>query len=61
MKYNIILPQEAITFSLTDDLSNKFIQVVEGNFETQTFLSTGAQLYTQTVLFNGDIDIWQYA
>jgi hypothetical protein len=57
LKYNIILPQEAITFSLTDDLSNKFIQVVEGNFETQTFLSTGAQLYTQTVLFNGDIDI----
>lgn len=57
LKYNIILPQEAITFSLTDDLSNKFIQVVEGDFETQTFLSTGAQLYTQTVLFNGDIDI----
>lgn len=57
LKYNIILPQEAITFSLRDDLSNKFIQVVEGNFETQTFLSTGAQLYTQTVLFNGDIDI----
>lgn len=57
LKYNIILPQEAITFSLTDDLSNKFIQVVEGNFETQVFISTGGQLYTQNVLFNGDIDI----
>ena len=57
LKYNIILPQEAITFSINEDLSNKFIQVVEGSFETQTFLSSGGQLYTQTVLFNGDIDI----
>jgi len=57
LKYNIILPQEAITFSLADDLSNKFIQVVEGNFETQVFMSSGGQLYSQNVLFNGDIDI----
>lgn len=57
LKYNIILPQEAITFSLADDLSNKFIQVVEGTFETQVFMSSGGQLYSQNVLFNGDIDI----
>lgn len=57
MKYNIILPQEAATFSVSDDVSNKFIQIVEGNFETQTFISQGGQLYTQNVLFNSDIDI----
>lgn len=57
LKYNIILPQEAITLFISDDISNKYIQVVEGNFESQTFMVYGGQLYTQTVLFNGDIDI----
>lgn len=57
LKYNVVLPQEAIVFSVSDDISNKYIQLVEGNFETQTFISTGAQLYTQTVLFNGDADL----
>lgn len=57
LKYNVVLPQEAITFSISDDIANKYIQVVEGNFETQTFIATGGQLYTQTVLFNGDIDV----
>ena len=57
LKYNIVLPQEAITFSVGDDISNKFVQVVEGNFEKQSFVVNGGQLYTQSVLFNGDIDI----
>lgn len=57
LKYNIILPQEAITFAISDDVSNKYLQVVEGSFETQSFMVYGGQLYTQTVLFNGDIDI----
>lgn len=57
LKYNIVLPQEAITFAISDDVSNKYLQVVEGSFETQSFIVTGGQLYTQTVLFNGDIDI----
>lgn len=57
LKYNIILPQEAITYAISDDVSNKYLQVVEGNFETQSFMVYGGQLYTQTVLFNGDIDI----
>lgn len=57
LKYNIVLPQEAITFAISDDVSNKYIQVVEGTFETQSFMVHGGQLYTQTVLFNGDIDI----
>lgn len=57
LNYSILLPQEAITFSVADDVSNKFIQVVEGTFETQTFMVKGGQLYTQTVLFNSDIDL----
>ena len=57
LKYNIVLPQEAITFAISDDISNKYLQVVEGSFETQSFMVYGGQLYTQTVLFNGDIDI----
>ena len=57
LNYSIILPQEAITFSVADDVSNKYIQVVEGTFETQTFMVKGGQLYTQTVLFNSDIDL----
>lgn len=57
LNYSIVLPQEAITFSVADDISNKFIQVVEGTFETQTFMVKGGQLYTQAVLFNSDIDL----
>jgi hypothetical protein len=57
LNYSILLPQEAITFSVADDVSNKFLQVVEGTFETQTFMVKGGQLYTQTVLFNSDIDL----
>ena len=57
LNYSVILPQEAITFSVADDVSNKFIQVVEGTFETQTFMAEGGKLYTQTVLFNTDIDL----
>ena len=57
LKYNIVLPQEAITFAVGEDVSNKHIQVVEGSFETQTFVVEGGELYTQNVLFNGDIDI----
>lgn len=57
LNYSILLPQEAITFSVADDVSNKFVQVVEGTFETQTFMVKGGQLYTQAVLFNSDIDL----
>ena len=57
LNYSILLPQEAITFSVADDVSNKFLQVVEGTFETQTFMVKGGQLYTQAVLFNSDIDL----
>lgn len=57
LTYNIVLQQEAITFATNGSNSNKYLQVVEGTFESQTFLASGGQLYTQNVLFNGDIDI----
>ena len=54
--YNIVLPQEAITLSVENDNANKFLQAVEGTYETQEFFSQGGQLYTQNVMLNGDID-----
>lgn len=55
--YNIILPQEAIVMSVDRDNSTKYLTIVEGSFETQQFVSNGGQLYTITVLFNGDADL----
>lgn len=54
--YNVVLPQEAITLSIINDNANKFLQAVEGTYETQVFYSQGGQLYTQNVKLNGDID-----
>ena len=56
LQYNIILPQEAIIMNLEKNNDNKYIYIVEGKFETQSFVSTGGQLYSQNVVFNGDID-----
>lgn len=55
--FNAILPQEAIVLSPRLDNNTKYITVVEGNFETQTFVSTGGELYTINVPFNGDCDV----
>lgn len=57
MTYNIILPQEAIVVNLDRDNSSKYLYVVEGHFETQTFISQGGQLYSINVPFSGDADI----
>lgn len=57
LQYNIILPQEAIIMNIEKDNNNRYMYVVEGKFETQTFVATGGQLYTQNVIFNGDIDL----
>jgi hypothetical protein len=57
MTYNIILPQEAIVVNLDRDNSSKYLYVVEGHFETQTFISRGGQLYSINVPFSGDADI----
>lgn len=55
--FNLILPQEAIVLSPRMDNSTKFLTVVEGKFESQTFMATGGELYTINVPFSGDCDI----
>ena len=57
LRYNIILPQEAIVLSIDKDNSSRFIYAVEGRFESQTFLSTGGQYYTQNFKFLGNLDV----
>ena len=57
LQYNIILPQEAIIMNIDKDNNNKYLYAVEGKFETQTFISSGGKLYTQNVIFTGDMDV----
>lgn len=57
LKYNIILPQEAIVMSVNRDNSTRFVSIVEGLFESQQFTVYGGELYTQNVIFNGDVDL----
>lgn len=55
--YNVILPQEAIVLSPRLDNTTKYITVVEGKFESQTLISTGGELYTMNIPFQGDCDL----
>ena len=55
--YNVVLPQEAIILNIENNNSSKYVNVIEGKFETQTFISEGGQLYSQNVICTGDIDI----
>lgn len=57
MSYNIVLPQESIVCSIASDNSVKYLTVVEGTFETQTFVSSGGQLYSKNIKFAGDADL----
>lgn len=57
LTYNIILPQEAIVIGLERDNASKFLYAVQGRFETQSFISTGGQLYSKNISFSGDVDI----
>lgn len=54
--YNLVLPQEAIIMSLEKDNTTRYIQAVQGKFETQTFISTGGKYYTQNIKFIGNLD-----
>lgn len=54
--YSIILDNESVIMSLEKDNSSKSLKVVEGTFETQSFISYGGELYTQNVSFSGDVD-----
>lgn len=56
LQYNIILPQDAIIMDVTKDNSNKYLYIVEGEFESQSFISTGGKLYMEHINFTGDID-----
>lgn len=54
--YSIILDSESVIMSIEKDNSTKSLKVVEGAFETQSFISYGGELYTQNVSFSGDVD-----
>lgn len=56
LKYNILLPQEAIVLSIDKDNSPKYFSAVQGLFETQRFISEGGQYYTVNFKFIGNID-----
>lgn len=56
LRYNIILPQEAIVLSIDKDNSSRVLYAVQGKFESQSFISTGGQYYTQNFKFLGNMD-----
>lgn len=55
LKYNIILPQEAILLNSADS-HTKYFSVVQGLFENQKFISSGGQYYTINFKYVGNID-----
>ena len=55
--YNIILPQESMVLDISKDPSVKYLYAVEGNFDSQTFVSTGGAYYTQNFQFIGNLDV----
>lgn len=57
LMYNIILPQNDIVININSDNSLKYVSVVEGVFEKQSFVSEGGELFSTNVSFNGDCDI----
>ena len=57
LKYNIILPQEALVLDVSKDPTPKYLYAVEGTFNSQTFVSTGGAYYTQNFQFNGNVDV----
>jgi hypothetical protein len=72
LKYNVILPQEAIILDIDKDNVAKYFSAVQGVFESQRFISTGGQYYTVNFKFIGNIDTdhitvkvnnekWEYA
>lgn len=57
LTYNILLPQEAIVLNPRIDNTSKYLNVVQGTFEKQTFVSTGGNLYTINLVTRGDTDL----
>jgi hypothetical protein len=56
LKYNVLLPQEAIVLNVNKDNSIKYFSAVQGLFESQRFISTGGKYYTVNFKFIGNID-----
>ena len=56
LQYNAILPQNMVVLSVEKNNSAKYIYVVQGRFETQTFVSAGGSYWTQNFTFNGNMD-----
>jgi hypothetical protein len=72
LRYNIMLPQEAIILSIDKDNTAKYFNAVQGMFESQRFISKGGQYYTINFKFVGNLDTdymtvkvnneeWEYA
>lgn len=57
LQYNVILPQNSIVLSLENDNSAKYIYVVQGRFESQSFVSSGGKYWTQNFVFSGNMDV----
>ena len=57
LTYNLVLPQEAIVLSIDKDNSPKMLYAVEGQYESQYFISTGGKYYTQNINPSSNIDI----
>lgn len=57
MIYNLVLPQNFIVMSIEKDNSSKFIYAVQGQFETQTFISDGGKYWTKNLQYTGNIDM----
>ena len=57
LSYNILLSQEAIVMNMGSDNSNRNVMMVEGSFESQSFVSQGGKLYSINVRFQGDCDV----
>ena len=55
--YNAILPQEVCVFDITRSNASKYLNLVEGTFESRDYVSTGGELYTINYDYVGDLDI----
>lgn len=56
LSYCLVLPQEAIVLNIEKDNSPKYLTVVQGRFESQSFISEGGQYYSIPFKFNGNLD-----
>ncbi len=56
LKYNILLDKESIIVD-TNTVSTVDFTLVEGNFDEQTFISSGGPLYSLNTSFTGDVDV----